>query len=86
VHLDQDIRAARQQALANGKSPSWFVLFKSQTAAAIASSTILHAEDNLQFQVRRQQGPRTSPPCAATAVLITNNAVASGVIYLLYYG
>jgi hypothetical protein len=50
--LDEQIRVARKRALdGGGHTPSWFVLFKSQKAAAIASSTILHAEDNLQFQV-----------------------------------
>lgn len=46
------VKAARADAFARRSTPSWFVLFKSQAAAAVASQCVMHAEDSRKFQVR----------------------------------
>jgi hypothetical protein len=50
--LELKIEAARRDAFTSEFTPSWFVLFKSQTAATMAASTRIYAEDSTEFQVR----------------------------------
>ncbi|KAG2500669.1 hypothetical protein HYH03_001435 [Edaphochlamys debaryana] len=40
-----------------GKTPSWFVFFRTQRAAAVAAQCVLHAEDNRRFRVHAAPGP-----------------------------
>lgn len=47
------VRVARQRAFDTQHTPSWFVFFRTQRAAAVAAQCVLHAEDNRQFRVGR---------------------------------
>lgn len=49
--------AAREAALANSPTTSYFVFFNSQKDAAIAAQTNLHAEDGHSFRVIEAPGP-----------------------------
>lgn len=55
--LAEQIEQARRETLSSSFTPSWFVLFKTQTAASIAASTRIYAEDNTRFQVHPAPGP-----------------------------
>jgi hypothetical protein len=50
--LEAQIEQARRKAFSSAFTPSWFVLFKSQSAAMMAASTRIYAHDNTKFQVR----------------------------------
>jgi len=49
--LEKQIQEARHTAFSSAFTPSWFVLFKSQSAAMMAASTRIYAHDNTKFQV-----------------------------------
>ncbi|EFJ49655.1 hypothetical protein VOLCADRAFT_104236 [Volvox carteri f. nagariensis] len=51
------VRKARVAAANKAHTPSWFVFFRTQRAAAMASQCIIHAEDNRQFRVHPAPGP-----------------------------
>lgn len=53
LDLEQRIEEARRRAWSSSFTPSWFVFFKSQKAAAMAASTQIYGEDTAKFQVRR---------------------------------
>ena len=55
--LEHRIVAAREAALANPPTTSYFVFFNSQKDAAIAAQTNLHAEDGHSFRVIEAPGP-----------------------------
>jgi hypothetical protein len=55
--LEAQIEQARRKAFATAFTPSWFVLFKSQSAAMMAASTRIYAHDNTKFQVHPAPGP-----------------------------
>eukprot|EP00798_Chlamydomonas_sp_ICE-L_P017208 gene17208-23528_t len=55
--LQQEINDARNHALVNEATPSWFVFFRTQSAATIAASVPIHAEDNREFKVHPAPGP-----------------------------
>jgi hypothetical protein len=57
VGLEERIEAARRRAWASAFTPSWFVFFKSQAAAAMAASTQIYGEDGAMFQVHAAPGP-----------------------------
>ncbi|GAX72909.1 hypothetical protein CEUSTIGMA_g364.t1 [Chlamydomonas eustigma] len=57
IDLQEKIREARMRALKEGSTPSWFVFFKTQRAAIVASQTILHSEDHREFKVSPAPGP-----------------------------
>jgi hypothetical protein len=52
VAAPAQVREARLRAFDAGQTPSWFVFFRTQRAAAMASQCIIHAEDNRRFRVR----------------------------------
>ncbi|GLC35608.1 hypothetical protein PLESTM_000342700 [Pleodorina starrii] len=51
------VREARLRAFDTAHTPSWFVFFRTQRAAAMASQCLIHAEDNRQFRVQPAPGP-----------------------------
>ena len=51
LELEQRIEEARRRAWASEFTPSWFVFFKTQSAAAMAASTQIYGEDTAKFQV-----------------------------------
>jgi hypothetical protein len=51
------IDAARRRAWGSNFTPSGFVFFRSQQAAAMAASTQIYGEDGAKFQARRSGGP-----------------------------
>ncbi|PNW73839.1 hypothetical protein CHLRE_13g574850v5 [Chlamydomonas reinhardtii] len=53
----EEVRVARQRAFDTQHTPSWFVFFRTQRAAAVAAQCVLHAEDNRQFRVHPAPGP-----------------------------
>lgn len=55
--LEQRITIARQAALDNPPTTSYFVFFNNQKDAAIAAQTNLHAEDGHSFRVMEAPGP-----------------------------
>ena len=55
--LEQRITIAREAALENPPTTSFFVFFSSQKDAAIAAQTNLHAEDGHSFRVMEAPGP-----------------------------
>ncbi|KAL0050237.1 hypothetical protein WJX82_006955 [Trebouxia sp. C0006] len=55
--LEQRITIARQAALDNPPTTSYFVFFSNQKDAAIAAQTNLHAEDGHSFRVMEAPGP-----------------------------
>ena len=55
--LEQRITLARQAALDNPPTTSYFVFFSNQKDAAIAAQTNLHAEDGHSFRVMEAPGP-----------------------------
>eukprot|EP00879_Flechtneria_rotunda_P012611 GHRR01013169.1.p1 GENE.GHRR01013169.1~~GHRR01013169.1.p1 ORF type:complete len:1229 (+),score=453.96 GHRR01013169.1:316-3687(+) len=57
LSLEEEIDKARRNAFKSDFTNSWFVLFKSQAAAAMAASTRIYAENNTQFQVHPAPGP-----------------------------
>jgi len=57
LELEQRIEEARRRAWATNFTPSWFVFFKSQQAAAMAASTQIYGEDTAKFQVHPAPGP-----------------------------
>ncbi|GAX72907.1 hypothetical protein CEUSTIGMA_g362.t1 [Chlamydomonas eustigma] len=57
LDVQEQIREARKNALKEGSTPSWFVFFKTQHAAACASQALIHGEDNREFRVLPAPGP-----------------------------
>jgi hypothetical protein len=55
--LEARVDAARRRAWSRGFTPSWFVFFKSQAAAAMAASARVYGEDAAKFQVHAAPGP-----------------------------
>eukprot|EP00798_Chlamydomonas_sp_ICE-L_P013270 gene13270-19112_t len=55
--LNERVSEARKIACRTGATPSWFVFFKTQHAAAVASQTLVHGEDNREFKVQMAPGP-----------------------------
>ncbi|KAG2438979.1 hypothetical protein HYH02_010771 [Chlamydomonas schloesseri] len=51
------VQEARRRAFDTAHTPSWFVFFRTQRAAAVAAQCVLHAEDNRQFRVHPAPGP-----------------------------
>lgn len=51
--LEDQIAVARTMAFKTAFTPSWFVLFKTQSAAMMAASTRIYAHDSTKFQVRQ---------------------------------
>ncbi|KAI8473306.1 MAG: hypothetical protein J3K34DRAFT_411580 [Monoraphidium minutum] len=57
LDLEQRIEEARRRAWSTNFTPSWFVFFRSQQAAAMAASTQIYGEDTAKFQVHPAPGP-----------------------------
>lgn len=55
--LEAEIEQARRAAFSSAFTPSWFVLFKTQSAAMMAASTRIYAHDSTKFQVHPAPGP-----------------------------
>lgn len=51
------MKRQKLRACVIGSNLPRFVFFTSQTAAAIASQTLIHAEDNREFRVEPSPGP-----------------------------
>ena len=58
LELEARIEEARRRAWSTHFTPSWFVFFKSQAAAALAASTQIYGEDTAKFQARAGGGGR----------------------------
>jgi hypothetical protein len=67
--LEHAIEAARRAAFSSAFTPSWFVLFKSQSAAMMAASTRIYAHDNRRFQVRQASQVVRSQACQHPSLL-----------------
>ncbi len=65
--LEQRITIARQAALDNPPTTSYFVFFSNQKDAAIAAQTNLHAEDGHSFRVMEAPGPEEVGFCCVLA-------------------
>ncbi|KAG2443726.1 hypothetical protein HXX76_002072 [Chlamydomonas incerta] len=52
-----EVEEARRRAFDTAHTPSWFVFFRTQRAAAVAAQCVLHAEDNRKFRVHPAPGP-----------------------------
>lgn len=65
--LEQRITIARQAALDNPPTTSYFVFFNNQKDAAIAAQTNLHAEDGHSFRVMEAPGPEEVGCCCVFA-------------------
>lgn len=77
--LEQRITIAREAALENPPTTSYFVFFNNQKDAAIAAQTNLHAEDGHSFRVMEAPGPEEvgfmAPTNTAPVTIITLDAV-----------
>jgi hypothetical protein len=57
AQLELDIKAERKRAWSARHARSWFVFFRSQAAATVATSTVVHGEDDRPFRVHPAPGP-----------------------------
>ena len=74
--LEQRITVAREAALENPPTTSYFVFFNNQKDAAIAAQTNLHAEDGHSFRVMEAPGPEE------VGIMALTNAAPATIIIL----
>ena len=60
--LEVRIDEARRRAWNTNFTPSWFVFFRTQQAAAMAASTQIYGEDGAKFQASRREGVARGSP------------------------